>query len=878
MTEEVLGDLEEKYYQTIKRKSITKAKWNYWYQTLNYLRPFALKNNRITHLIQHIMYSNYFKIAFRTLSRNKVFAFIHILGLTIGTAACLLIMQYVYFEKSYDTFHENAENIYRVPIEYSKGFGAFPKTAATHPALGPAMKADFPEVEDFARLFHPANMGMKLAFSYTGKPGQRVSAAEDKIYFADSSFFNIFSFPFKLGDPKTALSAPNTVVLSATMAKKYFGNENPIGKTINANGRAELTVSGVFEDIPDNSHINFNGLISFHTFFGRPFGPTSAWLWPEFYTYVLLKPESNPKAIAARFPKFTKKYMASIHKEHNFQTYFSLQPLLDIHLKSECANEIVATGSERTVSFLSLLALFILIIAWVNYINLSTSKAIERAKEVGVRKVVGAEKKQLIGQFLVEATLLNGVSIILGVLLANIFLPQFAQLTGKNIGNALLNSQLLSQPIFWLILLGVTLLGGLLSGFYPAIVLSAFRPVQVLKGYLHKSKQTVSLRKALVSFQFILSIVLIAGTLLITNQLSFMANKELGYEKDQVLVIKSPLITDSTTTLKTTALKTELLQYPAITSFTKSTEVPGKLIALRSESRKEGLDKEANISMHLKSIDDQFLSTFNIPLVAGRNFTETERSNPFDSDNTKILLNEILATRLGFRNPEDALGKSILFKLGPEDRKAQVIGVVKNYHQRSLKEDYDPILYLHPSYDPWKYYSLNIQTEDWGETIAMIEKKYEATFAGNSFEYFFLDDFFDRQYRAEQQFGKVCQLIAALAIFVACLGFFGLSTLLLAQRRKEIGIRKILGASPQRILLLVSKDFIYMLLMANVIAVPIIFYFGRQWLNNFAFNTGLSWPIFVLPILFLLSIVFVIVGIQMYRTAILNPIISLRNE
>ena len=826
------------------------------------------------------MYSNYFKIALRTLSRNKVFAFIHILGLTIGTAACLLIIQYVYFEKSYDTFHENAENIYRVPIEYSKGFGAFPKTAATHPALGPAMKADFPEVEDFARLFHPANMGMKLAFSYTGEPGQRISAAEDKVYFADSSFLNLFSFPFKLGDPKTALSAPNTLVLSATMAKKYFGNENPIGKTISANGRTELTVSGVFEDIPDNSHINFNGLISFHTFFSRPFRPNSAWLWPEFYTYVLLKPESDPKAIAARFPEFTKKYMAAIHKEHKFQTYFSLQPLLDIHLKSECANEIVPTGSEQTVSFLFLLALFILVIAWVNYINLSTSKAIERAKEVGVRKVVGAEKKQLIGQFLIEATLLNGISIILGVILANIFLPQFSQLTGKNIGNALLNIELLSQPIFWLILLGSILLGGLLSGFYPAIVLSAFRPVQVLKGYLHKSKQTVSLRKALVGFQFILSIILIAGTLLITNQLSFMANQELGYEKDQVLVIKSPLITDSTTTLKTTALKTELLQYPAITSFTKSTEVPGKLIALRSESRKEGLEKEANISMHLKSIDDQFLSTFNIPLIAGRNFLETERTNPFDSDKTtvKVLLNELLATRLGFLNSADAIGKSILFKLGPKDRKAQVLGVVKNYHQRSLKEDYDPILYLNPTYDPWKYYSLNIQTEDWGETIALIEKKYEATFTGNSFEYFFLDEFFDRQYRAEQQFGKVCQLIAALAIFVACLGFFGLSTLLLAQRRKEIGIRKILGASPQRILLLVSKDFIYMLLMANVIAIPIIFYFGRQWLNNFAFNIGLSWPIFVLPILFLLSIVFVIVGIQMYRTAVLNPIISLRNE
>lgn len=825
------------------------------------------------------MFRNFISIALRNLSKNVLFSSIHILGLAIGTAACLLIFQYVHFERSYDRFHAQAENIYRVPIRYSEGFGSFPKTASNHPGLGPAMQADFPEVVAFTRLLHPSNIGSNLALAYQNEVGRRINSTEDKIYLVDATFFNIFSFPFIAGDKITALAQPASVVLTASLAKKYFGEEDPIGKSIKVEGGGppEVTVTGVIEDLPSNSHLDFSALLSANSFFDN-IGPNNRWIWPEFYTYVLLKPGTDAKAVEAKFPAFTEKYMSEIHKEHNFKTYFSLQPLLDIHLKTDCANEPTVPGSERMVYFLTLLGIFILVIAWVNYINLSTSKSIERAKEVGVRKTVGANKGQLMGQFLMEAILLNGIGILLGLFLARTFLADFTRLVGKDIGDSLLNPNLVTRPAFWIVLAGSILLGGLISGLYPAAVLSSYRPVQILKGRYHKSSQSIAFRKLLVGFQFVLSILLIAATMLVTRQLSYMSKTALGYDKEQILVIKSPIIKDSISFAKAGLLASELQQFPMVSSLAKSSEIPGKLIAFRSETRKNGLEKEANTPTFLQRIDDQFLPTFDIPLAAGQNFHVKDSTNIFNVPNNKVLINEALAKSYGYKTPEEAIGQDIKFKLGPIDHNAKIIGVIKDYHQRSLKENYDPILYYYPTFDNWTYYSLKINTTDWGEAIATLEGKFKEIFVGNAFEYFFLDEFFDRQYRAEQQFSKVCKLIAGLAIFVAFLGFFALSTLILLQRTKEIGIRKILGATTSGILLLISKDFIKMLLIANMIALPLIIYFGHKWLENFAFNTGLGWQIFVIPLVGLLLIVYLIIAVQIYRTSVLNPIHSLRNE
>ncbi len=451
------------------------------------------------------------------------------------------------------------------------------------------MKRDFPEVEAFTRFVHPSSFGTNLSFSYESL-GQKKVYNEDQIYLADSTFFTIFSFPFIAGDRVSALNKPASLVLTASMAHKYFGDENPIGKVLHLNGDREMTVTGVVENIPDNSHLDFEAVFSFNTFFGN-ISESNLWIWPEFYTYVQLIPGINPERVESRFPAFTEKYMAAIHKEHDFQTYFSLQPLLDIHLKSECANEPTTPGSQRMVYFLTLLGMFILIIAWVNYINLSTSKSLERAKEVGVRKVIGANRLQLIGQFLIESTLLNGMGILLGLIIARIFLNNFTQLVGKDIGNSFLNTGLITQPFFWIFFVGSILLGGLISGFYPALVLSSFKPVQALRGRYIKSKNSISFKKLLVGFQFVLSILLISATLLVTKQLAFMNKKELGYSKDQVLVVKAPILTDSMSVVKSQVLMTKMRELPMVSSLTRSSEIPGKLIALRSETRKFGQER-----------------------------------------------------------------------------------------------------------------------------------------------------------------------------------------------------------------------------------------------------------------------------------------------
>lgn len=873
--DEIEGDLLELYERRVKTIGKTQANLLYILNILSFIRAYTLSRRNKSFTTNHLtMFRNYFKIAIRSLSKNQFFSAIHILGLAIGIAACLLILQYVNFERSYDQYHENASDIYRVPIEYSEGFSDIPKLASNHPALGPALKKDFPEVKEFARVVKHSIFVQDPVFSYRDSTGRDVTSSGDKLYLADSSFLPIFSLPFIAGDPSTALSKPLSIVISASTARKYFGNENPIGKSLIGNGIDPLQVTGVFEDVPSNSHIKFDILLSFITL-----GNIDAiWVWPEYYTYVLLEPGTDPKQLEAKFPAFIDRYMTEIHKEHKFQSYFSLQPITDIHLKSDCGNEPEVHGKGRIVYFLTLIAIFILLIAWINYVNLSTSKSIERAQEVGVRKVAGASRTQLVWQFLLEAVMINGLGTVLGVLLASTFLPYFGRLTGTDIGKSLFETGLLTNVVFWISLVAAILVGGLLSGFYPALVLSSFRPVNVLKGKLHQSSSGILFRKLLVGFQFIVSIVLIAGTLTVLQQLAFMTKQDLGYNKDQILVVKAPVYTDSSSFRRVSVLKSEIRQSPRVNQISGSSEIPGNLIVAHNGMRKLGQEKDANVTSYMKQIDPEYFSTLQVPIVAGRNFVETDSSVIFGVEDNKVMINEALAKMFQFENLEEALGQKIIFKYGPREHQATIIGVAKNYHQRSLEEDYDPIMYLYYTYATWNYLSINIQMDNIGESIAMIEENYKALFPKNPFEYFFLDEYFDQQYRSDQQFGKVFKLLSGLAIFVACLGFLGLSTLILTQRTKEIGIRKILGASISGILYLISKDFVKLLVIANLISIPLIIYMARNWLNNFAFHINLNWMIFLIPTALLLAIVMIIVGIQTYRTATLNPIHSLRDE
>ena len=819
------------------------------------------------------MFKNYFKTAYRSLLKNKAFSLLNIFGLAIGMAACFFIFQYVHFETSYDRFHKNAKDLYRVPISYSGSFKG--KTASNHPATGPALKAEFPEVVDFARIVRPDLFMNASTVTYKDAQGTVNSFNEDKMYIADQGFLTMFSFPFTEGDPKKALTTTNAVVISKSTALKYFGKENPMGKTIYLNKNFPLKVTGVFADVPENSHIRFNLLISFVTL-GEKWG-YDEWTWPEFYNYIQLRPGSDPSKLEAKFPALINKYIGAKMKELNFGCAFHLQPVTDIHLKSDYENEAGINGSDKEIYVLSIIGIFVLLIGWINYINLSTAKSMERAKEVGMRKVVGAGRLQLMFQFIIESFILNFIALCIAALLVLCLFPFFGSFIGKDLRHGL-GSGLWQAPWFWAASLAIFIAGSFIVGSYPAFVLSAFRPVLVLKGKFSQSGKGILLRRALVSFQFILSILLIAGTITVYRQLSFMRNQKLGYNKEQLLVVKAPAVYDSTFDQKMKYFTTELRKNPAVLNVGSSSEIPGKSILSRTGAYKSGEDKSHASGCYIMEMDENFLTTFQSGIAAGRDFKAQDTSSFFKKEKTRVLINEELARAMGYKDNESALNQDIYFQYGSIDHPGEIIGVVKNYHQRSLKEKYDPIMYVRPAYNYWKYFSLQMNTNNLGSSIASIEKLYKQTFLENPFEYFFLNDFFDQQYRSDQRFGRVFGLFTVLAIFISCLGLLGLSSFVVKLRTKEIGVRKVLGASVPSILMLFSKDFIKLVLIASAIAIPVVYFVAKRWLGNYAFRIELSWFIFLLPPILLLVVTLVTIGVQSLKAAVANPVKSLRAD
>lgn len=821
------------------------------------------------------MFRNYLKIAYRNLIKNKVYSLVNIFGLALGMSACYFVFLYVHFESDYDRFNKNLENIYRVPISYSGSMSNIPTTAGNHPAVGPAMKADFPEVVDFVRIVNASLFLNASTISYKNQQ-QTKTFNERKIYIADASLFTVFSYPLLYGDKKKCLSEANMIVISATTAKKYFGNDSPMGQTLLLNGNFAMKVSGVFKDIPENSHIKFDILIPFETL-GPKWGYDN-WLYPEFYNYVLLTPGTDIKKLEAKFPAFIEKYLGAKMKELNFRSSFHLQPVKDIHLKSNYLKEAEANGSEKEIYLLSVIGVFILVIAWINYINLSTAKSLERAKEVGIRKVAGAVRKQLIIQFLLESLIINMLALLIAALFVVLFTPPFNQFIGKNISTGFFSTGLGNNPFFWINILFIFMVGSLLVGAYPSLVLSSFNPARVLKGFIIKSNTGISLRRILVSFQFVLSITLIAATIIVVKQLYYMRNGNLGYKKDQVLVIKTPAIIDSTIDYKYSYFKTALHKIPSVLNVTTTTDVPGHMIRYRNSIRRADQDKQSNFTTYLVEVDNNFINTYNIELAAGKNFAPTDSSRIQPDNNTKVLINEEIVKALGYKSAEEAVNQKIVFLLGRDDIHCQVLGVVKNYHQRSLKEKYDPILYYFPSYSGWQFVSVNLAPSGLNKSVAEIEDLYKQVFPGNPFDTFFLDDFFNQQYQSDQRLSNVFALFAVLAIIVACLGLLGLSSFVIKLRTKEIGVRKVLGASVGTILVLISKDFVKLVFIASVIAVPIIYLVAKDWLNNYAFHINLSWFIFIIPPLLLLVIALLTICLQSLKTALTNPVKSLRSE
>jgi len=827
------------------------------------------------------MFKNHIKIAFRFFKKDKLFSAINVLGLTIGITAFVLLTEYVSYEKSYDEHLPRVNDLYRVTLTTNLGNNGFETSATNHPTVGPAMLEEFPEVESYSRIANkPVVFSGRIILSYTNKLGGKIQsdANDDPIYFSDNSIIDMFALDFIQGNPLTALTEPNTIILSQNIASRFFGKENPLDKIIKINDGFELTVKGVFNDSPRNTHLPFGMVLSYATF-GTNGDFANSWVWPEFYNYIKLKPGTDPRVVEAKFPAFVQKHLGDIMNEHGFEARFGMQPVRDIHLKSNLSKEISANNNERTLHFLMIVAVFIIVIALINFINLSTAKSMERAKEVGLKKVVGAKRGTLIWQFLFESLIINFFAILISVLLVSICIPYFNSLMGFGV----LSLEMWGNWRLWTIMFSLFIGGGILAGLYPAFVLSGFIPIKVLKGGFQKTGKGLLLRKTLVITQFTVSIALIIGTYIVYSQFSYMQNQDLGFDSDHNLVISAPTITDSTTFRKLETFKRELAQNPNINVVTISNEIPGRAVEWGNSIREAHVRKELAVSSNFMSIDNDFFTTYDIAFLAGRDFMEEDASIYFGRDGQKptghrVIINQSAAKILGFKDPETALNKDVTYKFGPIDRTAEVIGVVSDHHQQSLRVGYEPMVFLY--FDNY-YFADHITANISGNvltTIKALESKYKEFFPNDLLHHFFVDDYFKRQYEADLKFGTICLLFALLAVLIAALGLLGLGSHMAAQKTKEIGVRKVLGASILQALLIIPKKLIGLVLISGIIAFPIIYFLLNNWLENYAFRISITPWMFLMPLVLVIIIALLSISAQSYKVAHINPSVSLKDE
>jgi putative ABC transport system permease protein len=815
------------------------------------------------------MIRNYLTIAWRNLKRHKIFSLINVLGLAIGMAACLLILQYVSFELSFDRYHTKAPDIYRVVNDRYQNGKLIQHGTITYSAVGKAMKDDFPEIFENTRVEPQNEMVMAYGKRKTMSGGLHV----------DPSFLRMFTVPFLAGNPANALDSPYSIVLTESTARNLLGFQGKdwkqwIGKSITINQDAHLyQITGVCQDSPENTHLPFSTLISYSTLFNRWKDADHSFTQSDFWHYVQLRPGTDERALNAKLDAFSQRHFQG-NKVSGSVEKFYLQPLLKAHLYSDFEYEIGVIGNGTVVWGLLIIAVFIMVIAWVNYINLATARAMERAKEVGIRKVVGARKAQLIAQFLAESFLLNFIALVLAITLVQFAQPSFNALLDLRLSLSLLLGKGWGGLNMTIGLLTVMLCGIFLSGFYPAFVLSAFRPVLVLKGKYSASRRGILLRKGLVIGQFAATVALIAGSFVVFRQVRFMSEKELGFNMDQMLVVSPPRLTpwDSTFYTKIISFKEEIKGIASVKGAATSGRFPGQELGRAFNVRQAGTDKNTYYTIRQFGASYDFIDVYGMRLLAGRKLTPVDHNLDGKLLRTAIL-NETAIKQLGFASPQAAIGQSILIY----DKSWEVVGVIADFHQKSLRSPMEPTVIV-PSYGTWDPISVKVNVENIAQTMAAIKEKYEAFFPGNAFDYVFLDEQFNRQYKTDRLFGKVFGLFSGLAIFVACLGLFGLSLFTTAQRTKEIGVRKVLGASIPNILLLLSKDFLQLVLLANLLALPLAWWAIHRWLQGYAYKIDIQPWLFVIPALLVLLIALFTVSFQTLKAARQNPIRALRYE
>lgn len=809
------------------------------------------------------MLQNYIKLAWRNIVRHKFISAINISGLAIGLTCCLLITAYIVNELSYDKFNANADRTYRVTRIFYDGNGAENlHLSAVAPPFGPLLQTAFPDIEKMTRLYPAGTVSLK----YSDKLFN-----EHDSYFADENFAKIFTVDIVKGDTKNALVNPYSVMITPELAKKYFGDEDPINKSlIIDNSKHAFTVTGIFNPFPVNAHMHPNMLMSFSTLrdtalYGEKqletnFGNNA------FYTYLLFPENYNVASIEKQLPSFLDNY---VHFPKAPQTYktskgtaLTLQKLTDIHLRSHLDDEIENNGDIKRVYIFSVIALFILIIACINYMNLSSARSVIRAKEIGVRKVVGAQRSEIIRQFLGESVLITWIALLIAIMLSAVLLPGINKISGLNLS---LQSLLRWQIIVPLLLLPFIV--GIISGIYPAIFMSSFKPVSVLKGVLKVGTGSVSFRKALVVVQFGISIFLIVATAVVFKQLRYMQQTSLGFNKDYVVDIGY----DRSLTPRYDAFRNDLLRNPAIKEIGRSSRIPsGRLLDGQGASFLMGAKMQpSKIDIKCLATDYGFIPAYGMQMAAGRNF-----SKDYVTDTANFIINETAVKALGWGNADKAIGRDMTYG----GTKGKIIGVVKDFHFESLHQNIIPLVFFMPSHGYYYHISIKVSGNNLPSALAAIQSTWRNYLPNDPYEYSFVDDKFQKLYTAEQQQESFVTIFSCIAIFIACLGLFGLSSFTISQRIKEIGVRKVLGASIPQIVAELSKDFMKLVLIASALALAGAWWAMDKWLQDFAYRVNIGWVIFILAPLAALLIAFATIGFQSVKAALVNPVKSLRSE
>ena len=856
------------------------------------------------------MFKNYLKIALRNIKKQKIYSFINVFSLALGLMCCIIISQFVISEIGYDTYHQNGDRLYRVTtISEMQSTGNSWKNALSSILWGPAMQKDYPEVENFTRIvksWEPLPIELN---------DHRI--LQDNVYYAENSLFELFNWNLISGDASTVFDHPYNIVLTEKTAKKYFGNENPVGKNLllvfqkrNEQGqiyeqKVPATITGIMSDVPLKSHIKPEVLISFITLNDFYVGDVNAgshpdkhfWRWTIGYTYLSLQQGNLPEALEKKFPQFLEKYIGDANIKRGFKYHLYLQNVSDIHLEKDIYSTPEPGGNKEQLLIFSIISFLVLLIACFNFMNLSTARSANRSTEVGIRKVVGSSRKNLIAQFLCESIIISMMAAGLGFVLSELIKPIFSYYSGKDL--SLLPGEILPYVLG---LMGITLLVGILAGSYPAFFLSAFQPITVLKNTLQSNIKGAAIKKVLLILQFAITIIFIIATITVNKQIGYMKTQDLGFHSSQILVI--PPASDYPSLAQLDAFRNELLKNPNINHFTLSNDVPGRIYS-QDIWAEFGKQDQGIIPLYEIVTDYDFIDAYGLKLIAGRNFskkmttdarsnfsniipvakglmsnTTEESTEPRQPLEIAVILNEEAVRRLNFSSPENALGKILVRDPVSIDFTGKVIGVVSDFHFHSLQTAIEPlVLYIHDQSNPTSMaISLQISDQNVAETISFIGKLWSQHFPASPYDYFFIDKEFEKYYEQEQRILEIFSYMTLFTIFIACLGLFGLVLYVVAQKTKEIGIRKVLGATVANIVVLLSKDFVKLVLISNIFAWPVAYIMMNHWLQNFAYRMTIGWWIFILAGMLALGIALLTVSFLSIRAALANPVESLRYE